>query len=109
MELQDYFIDGNCNIKLAKLIFKARSQTLDVKTQRKWKYADQTCIGCKEIEESGNEIMICESLNNENRKSEIVVKYEWFYRNEINDIVKAGKILQNGLKRRKAIFEAGIT
>ena len=109
LEIQDYFIDGNCNIKLAKLIFKARSQTLDVKMQKKWKYADLTCIGCRKIEESGDEIMICESLNNENREADIIVKYDWFYSHDINDIVKAGKILQNGLKRRQDILETGIT
>ena len=109
LEIQDYFIDGNCNTKLAKLIFKARSQTLDVKAQKKWKYADQTCIGCQNIEETGEEIMICKSLNNENRKSDIIVKYDWFYSNDINDIVRAIKILQDGLKRRQDILEAGIT
>ena len=60
LQIQDYFIDGNCNTKLAKLIFKARSQTLDIKSQRKWKYADQICIGCKTLEESGDEIIICD-------------------------------------------------
>ena len=109
LEIQDYFIDGNCNIKLAKLIFKARSQTLDVKMQKKWKYADLTCIGCRKTEESGGEIMICESLNNENREADIIVKYDWFYSYDINDIVKAGKILQDGLKRRQDILETGIT
>ena len=109
LQIQDYFIDGNCNIKLAKLIFKARSQTLDIKSQRKWKYADQTCIGCKTLEESGDEIMICESLNKENRNSDITVKYDWFYSNDILDIVKAGKIMQNGLNKREEILETGVT
>ena len=26
LEIQEYFIDGNCNIKVAKIIFKARSK-----------------------------------------------------------------------------------
>ena len=79
LEIQEYFIDGNCNNKVAKLIFKARSQTLDIKTQRKWKYADLTCIGCRKLEESGEEILICEVLNEENRTSELPVKYDYFY------------------------------
>ena len=53
--------------------------------------------------------MIGESLNNENREADIIVKYDWFYSHDINDIVKAGKILQNGLKRRQDILETGIT
>ena len=32
LQIQGYFIDGNCNTKLAKLIFKARSKTLDIKS-----------------------------------------------------------------------------
>ena len=91
LEIQDYFIDGNCNKKVAKVIFKARSQTLDIKSQRKWKYADLTCIGCKKVEESGEEIMICEVLNHDNRTSEHPVKYESFHSNNIHDLVKAGK------------------
>ena len=51
---------------MARLIFKARSQTLDIKTQRKWKYSDIICIGCESKEETAKEIMTCKILNNEN-------------------------------------------
>ena len=47
LRIQEYFIGGLCNKNLSKLIFKARSQSLDIKTQQKWKYADSICIGCK--------------------------------------------------------------
>ena len=50
---------------IAKLIFKAKSKTLDIKTQKKWKYADTKFIGCKNKEESGDEILICENLSKE--------------------------------------------
>ena len=40
LRIQEYFIGGNCNRKLSQFIFKARSQTLDRKTQQKWRYAD---------------------------------------------------------------------
>ena len=109
MEIQEYFIDGNCNKKVAKLIFKARYQTLDIKTQRKWIYADLACIGCRKLEESGEEILICEVLNEENRTSELPVKYDYFYSNNVHDIVKAGKMMQVGLRRRQEILEVGIT
>ena len=66
LRIQEYFIGGNCNRKLSQLIFKARSQTLDIKTQQKWRYADSTCIGCKTREELGVEILICGILNYEN-------------------------------------------
>ena len=53
--------------------------------------------------------MICKSLNEENRNSDITVKYDWFYSSDIHDIVKAGKIIQNGIKRRQEILETGVT
>ena len=61
------------------------------------------CSGCKVQEESGNEIMLCEVLNNENKMSEIPVNYNWFFSENIHDVVKAGKVIKNGLKRRSEI------
>ena len=109
LEIQEYFIDGNCNKKVSKIIFKARSKTLDIKLQKRWKYADLLCIGCKLLEESGDEIMLCEVLNNENKSSEIPVNYDWFFSKNIHDVVKAGKVMNDGLKRRHEILETGIT
>ena len=109
LELQDYFIGGHCTNKMAKLIFKARSQTLDIKSQRKWKYQDKTCIGCEKMEESGEEIMLCEKLNIGNRTADIPIRYNWFFSDNIHDLVKAGKILNDSLKRRQEILDTGIT
>ena len=107
--MQDYFIDGNCTKKIAILIFKARSQTLDIKMQRKWMYADKICIGCQKMEESGDEIMVCKNLNSENRAADFPVRYDCFYSRNIIDLVKAGKVLNNGLKGRQKKLKTGIT
>ena len=109
LEMQEYFSDGYCNKNLSKLIFKARSQTLDIKTQRKWKYADKICIGCRLKEESGDEILICDILNKENRQENIPIGYNWFYSENVCDIVKVGILMQNGLKERDRVLEAGVT
>ena len=45
-EIQDYLMLGNRNIDVAKLIFKTRSITLNMETQKKWKNKDDICIGC---------------------------------------------------------------
>ena len=37
------------------------------------------------------------------------VMYSDFYSDNIDDIVKTGKILQNNLKRRNEILETGVT
>ena len=101
-------MDGSCSKKLAKLIFKARSQTLDIKTQRKWKYADITCFGCNIREESGNEILTCEILNPENRRAENPLKYSDFFSTNISETVKVAKMIENGLKQREQILERRI-
>ena len=109
LNIQEYFIGGNCKKNLSKLIFKARSKTLDIKTQQKWKYADKICIGCKSKEESGDEILLCENLNNQNRVAENQIDYSWFYKNTVTDIVKVGLLLDRGMKEREKILESAVT
>ena len=44
LKIQEYFVDGHCRKQLSRLIFKARSKTVDIKMQQKWKYYDiQIC------------------------------------------------------------------
>ena len=69
LRIQEYLGSGCGSVKLAKVIFKARSQTLDIKTQRKWKYADNLCTGCSVKEETGQEILVCEQFND---KTELI-------------------------------------
>ena len=45
LKIQEYFVGGYCSKKVSKLLFKARSLTLDIKKQQKWKYADLRIIG----------------------------------------------------------------
>ena len=109
LAIQEYLVDGNCRKNVSKLIFKARSQTLDIKMQQKWKYADKICIGCKRKEESGEEMLICENLNYENRVAENPISYNWFFKSAVSDMVKAGLLLEKGLKERDRILEASVT
>ena len=37
------------------------------------------------------------------------VKYDWFFSNDVSDIVNAGQTMQIGLKERENIIESGIT
>ena len=99
LRLQEYFIGGNCNKKLSRIIFKARSQTLDIKSQQK----------CRQYLYWVQEILLCDALNNDNRMAATPINYNWFYRNSVSDIVKAGKILDNGMKVKQRILESGIT
>ena len=109
LEIQRYLSGEGCNVKLAKLIFKAKSQTLDIKTHRKWKYSDNLCSGCKLKEETGQEILVCKNFKEKNNDSTRDANYSDFYSIDVSDIVKTGKILQNNLRRRQEILESGVT
>ena len=73
LEIQDYLVDGNKNTELAKLIFKDRSLTLDIKLQNfsgDFKDAEQYCnANCVQMGRRaftwGNRLEICiqEELN----------------------------------------------
>ena len=94
-------VDGHCKKFLSQLIFKARSRTLDIKMQQKWKYADKICIGCKTREESGEEILLCENLNYGNSVAENPIRYDWFFSSTVSDMVKVGLLMEKGLKERE--------
>ena len=76
--------------------------------QQKWKYADNICIGCKTREETCDEILLCEKLNNQNRVSDNPMDSNWFFKTTVSDIVKAAMVLEKGLKQREKILEAGV-
>ena len=109
LKIQEYFVGGYCSTKVSKLLFKARSLTLDIKKQQKWKYTDLSCIGCKLKEESGEELLICEYLSKENSDADNPITYDLFYSSNVVYMVKAGLVMQNALKERQRIIEAGVT
>ena len=76
--MQEYFVGGNCSREVAKLIFKSRSMSLDIKTNKRWKYADVLCVCCSEKEETMKELMLCKVLNNDNSISEKPAKFKDF-------------------------------
>ena len=90
--IEEHFVSGGCNKNMSRLICKARTKTLDIKTQQRWKYADLSCIGCKIRKEEKEEILFCELLNNENRVAEIPAKYDMFYSNDVADMIKLEKL-----------------
>ena len=60
--MQSQLEDGVRDIKLSKLIFKARGWILDIKIDKQWKYDDTNCSGRKQNEETGDGIMRCTNL-----------------------------------------------
>ena len=101
LKMQDYLAEGDRNIVLSKVIFKARGKTLDIKSQKKWKYDDLQCEGCHQNVETGEEVLKCENLgSNENQ-----VEYSWFYSKLVTKQILAGKIMIKKLKKRNRIRE----
>ena len=105
LEMQEYMMDGDMVIDVTKFIFKARSKTLDIKAQRKWKYEDNTCIGCKTREETGQEILSCWYFGKE--ESEKPLHYDMFYGGSVRNMKLVARIMMKKLKIRKSIIDCG--
>ena len=101
LEIQEYLLSGDRNINISKLIFKARGNTLDIKTQKKWKYSDTLCSGCEVNDETGDEILHCKTLggNEEN------LSYSWFFRDSVEDQILVAKSMLTKLDNRRKIRE----
>jgi hypothetical protein len=99
--MQEYLLDSDRNLKVPKLIFKARSKTLDIKTQKRWKYEDLLCSGCMVNEESGDEILFCKMFG----ENSDIITYSWFYSESAQKQVDAAKLMMVKLERRKRIRE----
>ena len=98
-------LQADRDINLSRLIYKARGLTLDIKTQKKWKYfSDKLCSGCQLNDEYGEEVLFCASFG-ENTQN---ISYRRFYRESVSDQISVAKIMRTKLKAREKLRE-GIT
>ena len=104
--MQVYLAPGLCNARLARLIFKARTETLDIKTQKGWKYSDKLCVGCGEADESGDEILKCKVLNKETKLENTEINYKWFYSAKEKELLEVAVRLQRAMKNREKLIES---
>ena len=102
--MQDYLSEGDRQISVSKIIYKARGMNLDIKSQKRWKYDDIQCEGCNIDIESGEEILKCERLGKNTKHAE----YSWFYSEILPKQIEAGKVMLRKLKKRKQLRE-GVT
>ena len=107
LEMQDYFVDGNCNKQIAQVIYKARTQTLDIKTHRRWKYDDNICVGYNARQETIEEILSCTNLGDNNEETRSIC-CDWLISGSGRQMFIVGKILAQRLKTREKLIE-GIT
>ena len=101
LEMQEYLADGDRNINLARQIYKARGQILDIKLQKRWKYSDKLCTGCNLVEESGEEILKCKSIG----ENEDGITYDCFFSDLVENQVSVAKLMMKKLEIRRKLRE----
>ena len=74
---------------------------MEITCQKNWKYEDLLCSGCKTNDESEQELLSCKYVG-ENVKN---IEYSWFFSENWEDQVSAGKLLMEKLKIRKKLRE----
>ena len=106
LQIQEYLLDGNRNTDVSKFIYKARSMTLNIKTQKSWKYSDKICVGCGVNSETGDEILSCTGLiDNKNDKITQSLYYDMLFSGKTSEMTEVAKTLINKLKVRDKILE----
>ena len=101
LEIQEYFKHGDRNPNIAKIIYQARGQMLDIKMHKKWKFEDKLCSGCNLEKETGEEILRCEIFGGNPEK----LVYSMFFSGLLSEQVCVGKLMLEKLKVRKKIRE----
>ena len=104
LKMQDYLLDGNRNIELSKVIYKARSLTLNIKTQKSWKYKDDLCVGCGEKSETGQEFITCMGYS-DTMSQPNSLDYNFVFLGEVKDRTRVAKELLRRLKMRDKILD----
>ena len=105
LEIQQY-LSENKNTRISKFIVKARAKSLDIKTHKSWKYEDRTCTGCKNREETGDEILLCEHFG-KYEKSEKIPAYEWFFGDNVSEMMYCAEVMSKRLKIREKMLDNG--
>ena len=107
LAIQEYLLDGNVNTKMSQLIFKARSMTLDIKMQKKWKFSDSTCVGCGVNDETGQEILSCDSYvdGREEEMQKVPLLYSIFYFGTPSEMYQLAKVMHKKLETRNKLME----
>ena len=96
--------EGSRNKEIAKVIYKARGKSLDIKTHKKWKYSDFLCFGCGEESETVDEILSCSGLGN-GEKNANPKSNECFFGENVKKMIETAVELKQRLKKRKDIID----
>ena len=78
-----------------------------LKTQKRWRYDDDICVGCHERKETKEEILSCTNLG-DNDEETMSISTDWLISGSGRLMFTLGKVLAKILKVRENIME-GIT
>ena len=105
--IQEYLLDGNTNTEMSKLIFKARGRNLDIKEHKKWKYADNLCVGCQVNVETEQELLSCPGFSDSNETTNEEIEFSLVFGENVNEMVKIGREIRKRLKVREKLMDNG--
>ena len=90
-------------VKDRQFLFQCRTNDIDAKTKRTWRYEDITCVSCKDINqiETGKHILECSILQNQNNKISYIPDYNDLYSTEVQEQIYVSQVIYENMKLRK--------
>ena len=103
-EMSKYLLE-NRSTSLSKIIFVARSGTLDIKEWNIWKYEDNICVKCEMAAETMSHFMTCSSYG----KESYVEEWKNIFQNNSNIQYEIAEKIRKRLQIREMwLQEAGL-
>ena len=94
------YLFENLRTSLSKIIFKIRSQTLDIKDWQPWKYQNNLCVKCEKWPETMDHFVNCLDYGDQ-----IDLNWREINQNEIEIQIKIGQFIEKRHRIRQTIIE----
>ena len=80
---------------------------IDLRGNRKWKYAETHCIACKDknIQETGFHILECKVLCERSQDISYIPDYNDLFRNDIEEQAYVSRIIYSNMEARKEFLK----
>ena len=79
--------------------------TLNIKTQKRWKYKDDVCVGCGLKSEDGDELINCKGYGDQGNIIINSMSYSWFFGGISSKMFDVAKVMMERLKKREKLME----
>ena len=94
------YLVSNKRTELSKIIFKIRSQTLDIKQWQPWKYQNYLCVKCEKYTETMDHFVNCEEYGDK-----IDINWRDIKQNKKEIQIKIGEFIEKRHRKRQEIIE----